>query len=501
MAAVARTSGPAPDGHRSSATHRSVLVLPHTQLPITFRPGRRMGQASVALDADGLPGDPPGVMARVSLNYALLRLNQTPIGRRYPVVAAPGLASADFLRGTFARRHVSMIVPVTVARVDADDGDVLWLDRRQVDVLDGAASGLARVLRGHAEQQVTLPTREILGHVYAYADGLPAATQRPAYRTYDEIVPAALPADVDSGRQLTGLRLRAIAPTGTFDGFGQAVIRLGRTDARRLDMARKDRNPRHVIVRPVTRYRGDVEVLARLLVRDGGADEGAELDQVVREAIGVEIGEEVLLSPAVVRRRRWSDPAIGRPNHVTCRVQDADLSTLEREVCLLDPLTLELLGVSSGDEVVIDGLNGGGSPVVSSIRVRAFATSAAVQQRREALHGGDFGARFPSARDALGVHPDLPWIFLVGTTQQRLRLRAAALATVRVRSSRSYQLRKEVREIALLLGIAFIGLLQLIDDRRLQSAAVLALLASVAVSIVVRMRGRLSYRVRRRRGS
>jgi hypothetical protein len=60
----------------------------------------------------------------------------------------------------------------------------------------------------------------------------------------------------------------------------------------------------------------------------------AEIDQVVRNAIGVEVGESVRLEPALVRRRRWPDFLIGTPNYVTGRMQVADLTTVERDVCL-----------------------------------------------------------------------------------------------------------------------------------------------------------------------
>ena len=472
----------------------SVLLRPGEPLQIIYRPGRRLGQARVLADDRALLGEGDASGSSVPLNYALLRLNQTPIGRRYPVVAEPEWLSPEFLRGLFARRHVSMVVPITAGKIGGHDGALLWLDNRQVAVLDSLQVGRHRVLRDCTAIRVELPTGEVLGQVHEYTtEGTDGPTGE---RTYDEIVPAELSPDADPDAIPEGVRIRAAAPHGTFDGFGQAVIRLRSADARLLALPGQQLPVRHVTARPITRYRGDVEVLARVLIRDDDRP-GAELDQVVREAIGVEIGEEVMLSPVEVPRRRWPDLLTGRPNHVTCRVQSADLSTLEREVCLLDNLTLELLGVRSGDEVVIDGLHDPDSGVVVSLRVRAFATGDAVQRRRESLHGGDFGARFPSTRDALGVHPDLPWIYLVDTTQRRLKLRAASLGTVRVRSSRTFQLRKEIREIALLLGIAYIGVLQLIAHRPTQLAALGALLSIVAATVLLRMRGRLSYRVRR----
>lgn len=248
----------------------------------------------------------------------------------------------------------------------------------------------------------------------------------------------------------------------------------------------------HVRVRPAVPDAAEgIDVVAAILIdEDSQATDFAELDQVVRNAIGVEVGEAVWLEPAIVRRRRWLDLLIGTPNYVTGRMQVADLTTVERQVCLMDPLTLELLGVDSGEEVVLEGgLEPDGQ--VAQARLVAFATSPEIQQRRSDLDGGDLSALFPSSRDALGVHPDLPWLFLDRRTRDSLRL-GRKLAPVRVRSSRVFQLRREVREMMLLFGIAFIGVLQIISDQVLQIGVLLLLVLMIIGGIALRMRGRLS---------
>jgi hypothetical protein len=263
--------------------------------------------------------------------------------------------------------------------------------------------------------------------------------------------------------------------------------------------------PRHVAVQPGYAIgRADLarlDAIARVRV-DPDPDTPTDrvwLDYVIRDAIGVELGETVRLTPVEVRRRHWPDRIIGPPLYATVRVQAADLITVEREVCLLNGLTLELLGIHSGDEVVLEG-RAGADGVVEQLRLKAFETTDAVQVMREREQGGDFNVRYPSARDALGTHPDIPWIFLDKTTRALLGLGGQQLATVRVRASRSFQLRQELREMLLVLVIAFLGLVGLITHPAVQLSIIAGMIGVIVAAIVVRMRGRLSHRVIRSRG-
>jgi hypothetical protein len=302
----------------------------------------------------------------------------------------------------------------------------------------------------------------------------------------------------------------ATAPDGTWRVVPsrEPIARAGQTVVRLTpEVLRQLGNSRHVAVQPAAAARRpDTRRLETIALALSIPDDDAhchdprhvEVDQVVREAIGIELGEDVTVVPVTIRRRRWPDLFIGRPLYFTCRVQLAELASAEREVCLLDPLALEMLGVQSGEEVVVEGqANAGGE--VEQIRIRAFTTTEAVQHNRESMLGGDFSVRYPSARDALGIHPDIPWIFLDSSTRWMLRIGDQRLATVRVRPSRSFQLRRELREMLLVLGIAFIGLIELVTQTWARLGLLATMVTVVATAIAVRMRGRLSHRVVRGR--
>jgi hypothetical protein len=284
---------------------------------------------------------------------------------------------------------------------------------------------------------------------------------------------------------------------------GQTVVRVTTDTSQTLG------NPRHVTLRTAAAVPGSdierLEAIARVLVDDdtGTAftppghtvpDHVIELDEVLRLALGVEVGEDVTLAGIRVHHRRWLNHLIGRPFYVTCRVQIADPATAEREVCLLDPLTLDLLGIESGAEVVVEG-RADDQGEARQIRLKALAVTDSVRQRREAITGGDFGSRFPSVRDALGVAHEIPWIYIDMTGRALLGISGQPLATVRVRPSRSFQLRQELREMLVVLGLAFIGVIELVTETWARIGLLIAMVALVVTTISVRMRGRLMRRI------
>lgn len=283
--------------------------------------------------------------------------------------------------------------------------------------------------------------------------------------------------------------LRVTKTADDTDRRGEAVIRVSPRVRQRISGS-------HVIA---TFAGGPAAALARLDRHESVPDGLAEVDQVVRNAVGVEVGELVDVHPVSVRRMTMLDWLVGRPTYVTCRVQPGDLTIVEREVCLLDGLTLSLLGSVSGDEVVIEGIAPPGR-TVPQVRIKAYEVSDSVQRRRELLHGGDADRRFPSALDALGVYPDLPWIFLDSSVRSALGIPPhLRLATVRVRCSRRYQLTKELREILLLLVLAFVGVVTVVENRSVQVALLALVSAMAAVIVVIRARSRLSQRLHRAR--
>lgn len=314
-------------------------------------------------------------------------------------------------------------------------------------------------------------------------------TAEPATTVYDDIHPAN---SVPTGAYQTGRTPDA------FDQRGAGVVRLSSAVSAALGA------PQLAIVQnaqiPPSRHERLGALATVIVAEDIPAQETrrVEVDHSLRVGVGLEPGEAVTVRAAHLphSRSRWKDTFFGHANYVTCRVQDGDRASAEQEVCLLDTLTLELLGVSSGDEVVLEGFpyDNGAVPV---LQLKAIRTSEEVQERRKELHGGDMTSRYPSSLDALGTYPDLPWVFLDRRLWSGLGLDGQWLATVRIRCSRSYQLKKELREMVFLLGIAFIGVVTVLKSVVWQAASLAVLVLLVGFVVNVRLRSRLNQRAKR----
>lgn len=313
---------------------------------------------------------------------------------------------------------------------------------------------------------------------------------------YRDLLPLDLHGDLDAEGHPV---LTCIPSSDDIERRGQSVVRL--PEGRWADLARADRTgqPQHVAIRPlVHRARAStagLEAMARCLPGPPDLpDDRIEIDETLRAALGLEIGEQVAYrAVSTTTRHPVVDWALGESNHLVCRVQAAEFTIAERNICLLSPLALELLGVESGDEVVIEGRAPEGGTEVAIARIKAFAVSQEIQESREALHGGDFGNRYPRAQDALGIAIDVAWIYLDQAVRARLGLGSQALAVVRVRPSRRQQFRKELREMLLVLAIALVALVEVVPGGALKAGVVLVTGLAALVAIVFRMRRRLSH--------
>jgi hypothetical protein len=246
--------------------------------------------------------------------------------------------------------------------------------------------------------------------------------------------------------------------------------------------------PSHVVVRSCMDEHAPPGV-GRLVAK--GHDAEVLVDQAIRNGIGVEIGEHVTLSPTGVDRNRLADVLVSTPHSLLCRVQQAELVTSERRAALLSRLALELIGIESGDRVVIEGMPAEPGGRLCTVTVRAFEAPSETIERRERLGVGGFQHRFPAARDALGVYPDLPGIFIDRALRSELGLAQPQLAVVRVRASRKDQVTKELREMLLVVVLAFIGLLQVVKVGWTW-VGFLVLATAIVVGIVgMRLRSRL----------
>jgi hypothetical protein len=286
------------------------------------------------------------------------------------------------------------------------------------------------------------------------------------------------PEDVPAG---AGPAVRVAPSPDEIDRRGEPTVVV--TDAAWEAMGR----PTHVVVHSCM-HPPTAPAVGHVIAGDTGDE--VQVDQAIRNGLGIEIGEYVTLAATGVTHHHLADLTLSTPNSLLCRVQQAELVTTERRAALLSRLALELVGVESGDRVVIEGLPVGPGAVLRTVTVRAFEAPDDTIQRRERVSGGGFQHRFPAARDALGVHPDLPWIFIDRTLRSQLGVADLHLAVVRVRASRKDQLTKELREMLLVVVLAFVGLLQVVHGAWLAAALVAATVVVFGI-VGMRLRARL----------
>ncbi len=210
-----------------------------------------------------------------------------------------------------------------------------------------------------------------------------------------------------------------------------------------------------------------------------------ELDQTLRDGLGVANGEYVRIEPARLRRTAIADFICGR-RYLLLRAQVADHTNMETDVALAPPLALTMLGISGGDRVVIEGAP---SPdgTVPEIRLRLVEMTDDVLNRREAIQRSARGL-YSSARRGLGVHPDIMPILLDHDARVRLNHSEHLLVPVRVRPSRGPKIVNELRELMLVLFLGFISMVTLINDWRIVTTLMTLLICLTLVLTVARVR-------------
>ena len=115
-----------------------------------------------------------------------------------------------------------------------------------------------------------------------------------------------------------------------------------------------------VVVRRITKrryfpYGQELRIIAAVQeVQDSQLEEDhARLDQILRYALGLEIHERAHVLAIEVP---GSEVRLVPPRrYVLLRVQVTDINIVEQQACLMPQEELDLLGISSGDVVVLEG--------------------------------------------------------------------------------------------------------------------------------------------------
>ena len=183
----------------------------------------------------------------------------------------------------------------------------------------------------------------------------------------------------------------------------------------------------------------------------------------------------------------------GRPTYSDdARVTLADPASAERDIVLMPRLAIDILGVESGDYIVMEGSPGedGRVPLGGS---QVFEVPLGCGGQPPGRHRRIVGARFPASVETLGINQDLPMAFVDAGLRARLGVNGQTLGTVRVRPGRLHRFYVELREILLVLAaVALLGVVTVVNGPRCRSPLIVALVVMSTILVVGRMRRRLT---------
>jgi hypothetical protein len=141
------------------------------------------------------------------------------------------------------------------------------------------------------------------------------------------------------------------------------------------------------------------------------------MDQTIRDAIGVGVRERVKLYPLPSHGgilHRLIDRLLPR-KYLIMRVQSAHIVMIEKPGCMIPKIAMDFLGVEPGDEVILESTvreAPDSDHRLARLTLRAYPTPPDAQELRERTQSGMLQSRFPDCSEALGMFPDLPWLFI-----------------------------------------------------------------------------------------
>jgi hypothetical protein len=230
------------------------------------------------------------------------------------------------------------------------------------------------------------------------------------------------------------------------------------------------------------------------------------IDEVLRVASGIHVGEEIhmrkLADPMAVFRRAWFNFLtfmLGRPNYVTGRAAFSDVTTMERDVALVTPLTMQMLGIESGDSAVLEGVyrDETGSKI-KTVSIRIFPLDEVTLEKRQKAQRGGWLSIIPDAKLCLGIHVDLAPIFIDAALRDYLfgKNHGQSVGSVRLRASFPEKISGEIRELIVVILLAVLAWILTIPESELPfEAKIIAIGAIFVIALMlILFRIRMRYR-------
>lgn len=262
------------------------------------------------------------------------------------------------------------------------------------------------------------------------------------------------------------------------------------------------------------------------LVRTGILQGQILIDEVLRVASGIHVGEKMLVrkleDPMKWLRRAWFKIMtfmLGRPNYVTGRATFSDVTTMERDVALVTPLTMQMLGIESGDSAVIESTHRevvetvekdvAGSVhkdktkseikmKIKTVSIRIFPLDEATLENRGEAQRGGWLSIIPDAKLCLGIHADLAPIFIDAALREYLfgKNHGQSVGVIRLRASFPEKISGEIRELIAVIVLAVLAWILTIPESVLPFSARIIMIGAIFIFaiILILLRIRIRYR-------
>lgn len=181
-----------------------------------------------------------------------------------------------------------------------------------------------------------------------------------------------------------------------------------------------------------------------------------QVDELIRVATGLRTGERVavrkLKSPSKLKKlgTLLVDAIVGKPPYVMMRIEKAEISTAERDFALVPELAQNMMGIESGDPIIIESVDLIDAKLIKR-KIVGLTLEEGARADRKNLKRGSWNSLHPSATEVLGVIEDLPPLMLDASNREMLGLKHQTLGAVRVRASRGRQYLKAFKELPVVL--------------------------------------------------
>ncbi len=260
---------------------------------------------------------------------------------------------------------------------------------------------------------------------------------------------------------------------------------------------------------------GRVQKAPEDLVRGGLRQGQVLIDEVLRVASGLHVGETMVLrklkDPMRFFHRAWFNLLtfiLGKPNYVMGRAVLSDVTTMERDVALATPLTMQMLGIESGDSAVMEGVYKDGEEFrIKTVSIRIFPLDEVTLEKREKAQRGGWLSVTPDARLCLGIHADLAPIFIDAALREYLfgENHGQSVGAIRLRASFPEKISGEIRELSVVVLLAVLAWILTIPEsdmpfnERIIAIGAIFTVAVILILLRIRMRYRHTKRSRKSR--